>query len=367
MSRKRIAVIFGGRSGEHEVSVESARNIINAFDKDRFAAHAVGIDKKGQWHVAEQIDKLLAPSQTSGEYQVSPDSSVVIPTAEEHRLKLLSAENGDTVAEFDLAFPIAHGSFGEDGSLQGCLRMLDAPFVGAGVTGSAVGMDKDIMKRLFRHAGLAVPRFVVIRRRDRSDTSFDVLQCNLGTPFFVKPCNLGSSVGISKVATPEAFDRAMEEAFAYDTKVIVEEAIQGREVECAVLGNDQPEASAVGEIRVKNDFYSYEAKYLDDNAAEILIPAPLDDVLTRKVQEMSIAAFEATECAGLARVDCFVTKEGEVLLNEINTLPGFTRISMYPKLWEHSGLPYSELLEKLVELGEELHSAQRSLRRAHAE
>ncbi len=363
MPDKTIAVIFGGKSGEHEVSVESARNIIGAFDQSRFSLLAVGLDKDGAWHCSDDIEKILEPSKKHGEFQVSRQTPAVIASSKYHCLRLLSADSADVIAEANVVFPIAHGTFGEDGSLQGMLRMLDVPFVGASVAGSAVGMDKDIMKRLFRDAGLAIPRFVVIRPADRADASFDVFQRNLGTPFFVKPCNLGSSVGISKVGTPDAFNQAIETAFAYDTKVIVEESISGREVECAILGNDDPKASSVGEVRVKADFYSYDAKYLEDDAADLIIPAELADEVVKQVRAACLAAYQATECSGLARVDCFVTEEGEVLLNEINTLPGFTRISMYPKLWEHAGLEYSALLERLVELAEEAHTAQKDLMR----
>jgi D-alanine-D-alanine ligase len=353
--KKRIGILFGGKSGEHEVSVQSAESIRGALDKTHYDVTAIGIDKQGVWRLLDGERPLT---------DVGDGPAILPVAAPEGATVLREAGSGRDLGEIDLFFPIAHGTFGEDGSLQGLLRLLDAPFVGAGVLGSAVGMDKDVMKRLFRDAGLPVAPFVVFRDIDRAEVSFDVLASRLGVPFFVKPCNLGSSVGISKVGNVSEFDAAIDLAFAYDRKIVVEQNVEGREIECAVLGNDSPKASVVGEILVHADFYSYEAKYIDENGAGLAIPAEIDDETTREIQRLSVEAFQAVECAGMARLDFFLRPDGEIVLNEINTLPGFTRISMYPKLWEASGLPYPKLLDELVSLALETHAKEAALRRS---
>ena len=357
--KQRIGIIFGGRSGEHEVSIRSAESIRNALDLSKYDVVMIGIDKQGAWRLADPGRPLL-DAMNAGDA-----SSALIAMAESGRAVLREPDTGVSRDSVDVLFPIAHGTYGEDGSLQGLLRLLDVPFVGASVLGSAVAMDKDVMKRLLRDAGIPVPRFVTIREADRDQVSFDVLSTEIGTPLFVKPCNLGSSVGISRVDSPGQWDDALADAFRYDHKVIIEEAIAGRELECSVLGNDQPEASVPGEIDVHAEFYSYAAKYIDENGATLIIPAPLDDDATRRVQELSVAAFQALECSGMARVDLFLTDSGELYLNEINTLPGFTTISMYPKLWEASGVSYAELLDRLIALAIERHAQDAGLERSY--
>jgi D-alanine-D-alanine ligase len=281
------------------------------------------------------------------------------------RAVLKDPVSGRSRTEIDVFFPIAHGTFGEDGSLQGFLRLLDVPFVGAGVLGSAIGMDKDVMKRLLRDGGIPIARFVAIREADCDNVAFEDIASAFGTPFFVKPANMGSSVGISKVFDAEAFEEALAGAFLYDRKVLVEEYVRGREIECSVLGNDTPRASVPGEIIVNADFYSYEAKYLDENGAALEIPAKIDDTTTRRVQELAVATFRLLECSGMARVDFFLKADGSVIVNELNTLPGFTRISMYPKLWEASGVSYPQLLEELVRLAVEQHAKESKLKRTY--
>jgi D-alanine-D-alanine ligase len=344
----KVGILFGGQSGEHEVSVQSALNVRAALDTARFAPVFIGIDKKGIW----RLDAPGHPLLTDTKPQIVGDQGVVvIPGPSNGSAELRDAETGKILDSVDVFFPIAHGTFGEDGCLQGMLRLLGVPFVGASVLGSAVGMDKDVMKRLFRDAGLPIGRFVTIREYEREQVSYDVLARQLGLPLFVKPCNLGSSVGISKVESPEEWDAALKMAFRYDTKVIVEEFIKGREIECSVLGEQPPRAALPGEVEVHDaPFYDYDTKYVNEEHAILHVPAKLEPETIREIQHMAVRVFEVVECAGLARVDFFLREDGKVLVSEINTLPGFTRISMYPKLWDASGLPYGALLTRLIEL-----------------
>ena len=254
------------------------------------------------------------------------------------------------LAGVDVVFPVLHGPFGEDGTIQGLLKLAGLPFVGAGVLGSAVGMDKDVMKRLLREARISVPKFLTFHRHGADEIRFDAVKRQLGVPVFVKPANLGSSVGISKANSSSALARAVKEAFRYDSKILVEEHIQGREIECSILGNDNPIASLPGEIVTRHDFYSYEAKYLDKKGAELMIPAKLPAPVAKTIQETAIDTFKVLCCEGMARVDFFLRGRNEVLVNEINTIPGFTQISMYPKLWEASGISYPKLIDRLIQL-----------------
>ncbi|MBN1868478.1 D-alanine--D-alanine ligase [Candidatus Sumerlaeota bacterium] len=360
-----IGILFGGRSGEHEVSVQSALNIQSALDKARYRGVLVGIDRQGEWRLEGKGRPLLAASAAGGQ-EVDSQALAVIPVRHlDERTRLIELGSGRCVEEIDVFFPIAHGTHGEDGCLQGLLRLLDAPFVGAGVLGSAVGMDKDVMKRLLRDAGVPIPRFVTLRVCDRDEISFDVLAASLGAPFFVKPCNLGSSVGIAKVSASEQFEAALDAAFAYDTKVLVEEYVPGREIECSVLGNDDPRASIPGEIVVNAEFYSYKAKYVDEDGAALAIPAPLNEEVARAIRKLAIQTFQVLECEGMARVDFFLKEDGAILVNEINTLPGFTKISMYPNLWEATGIGYSDLLDRLIGLAVERHARDSGLKRTY--
>ena len=382
--KKRIGVLFGGPSGEHEVSIQSGLNVHRALDANKYEKTLIGMDHNGNWRIGMPgrpllIDKagndfLQQATPTSGPavspdgVRINPDALVVVCVRSKTAgvVELHALETNERVGEIEVFFPIAHGTFGEDGCLQGVLRGLNAPFVGASVLGSSVGMDKDVMKRLLRDAKIPGPRFVTVRAKDREQTSFDVLEKTLGAPIFVKPCNMGSSVGIRRVSTAAEFAEAIDMAFAYDTKVIIEEGIRGRELECAVLGNDYPQASLPGEVVVaSHTFYSYEAKYIDDNIARTVIPADLDADTTRKLREMAVKAYETLECAGLARVDFFLCEDGTLMVNEINTLPGFTKISMYPKMWEATGIPQVELLDKLVELALDRHAKELALKRTY--
>ncbi|MFY9443604.1 MAG: D-alanine--D-alanine ligase [Bacillota bacterium] len=364
MAKIRVGLIFGGRSSEHEVSLQSAKSIYEALDKDRYEPVLIGIDKSGVWHVGE-ASVFFLNSDNPKLIALNKDCPPVVPALVGKDRALVEIGSGRSLGKIDVVFPIIHGTYGEDGSLQGLLRMMDVPYVGADVLGSAIGMDKDIMKRLLRDAGISVASWVTVRYRDRNRAAYDNIVEQLGLPLFVKPANLGSSVGVSKVYSIEELSPAIDEAFRYDRKVLIEEFVQGREIECSVLGNDDPVASLPGEILPNHDFYSYDAKYIDENGAVLQIPADLDQALIAKVQETAVRVFEVLECSGMARVDFFLKDNGDLIVNEINTLPGFTRISMYPKLWEVSGLPYSELLDRLIHLAIERHARERELHRSY--
>jgi D-alanine-D-alanine ligase len=354
MKKIRVGIVFGGRSAEHEVSLQSAKNVLEALDRQKYEPVLIGIDREGRWRLDEQTKggKLTADS---------PREVALVARGEQSRLLDLSHDG--ELGKIDVVFPVLHGPYGEDGSVQGLCRLANMPCVGAGILGSAVGMDKDVMKRLLRDAGIPIARFATILRGGPAP-SFAALEADLGTPLFVKPANLGSSVGISRVASAPEYEKALAAAFEYDTKVVVEECIVGREIECAVLGNADPRASIPGEIVTggSHSFYDYDAKYLDEHGAELRIPAPLDAALTEKVRALALRAFTVLCCEGMARVDMFVKESGEVLVNEINTIPGFTRISMYPKLWEASGIPYTQLVDRLISLAIERHLAERGLK-----
>lgn len=364
MNKLRVGIIFGGKSSEHEVSLQSARNIVDAMDTSRFDVTLLGIDKQGEWHINDASNYLVnAENPALIALNRSSQQVALIPGLEKNQL--IDTQNAHAMSQLDVIFPIVHGTLGEDGSLQGLLRMANIPYVGSGVLGSAVCMDKDVTKRLLRDAGLSVAPFVSLTRRTRARISFDEVVEQLGLPLFVKPANQGSSVGVSKVKDRAAFERALDDAFSYDHKVLVESAIKGREIECAVLGNENPEASTCGEVILQDEFYSYDTKYINEQGASVAIPADLPFEVNARIQAIAIQAFKALECRGLARVDVFLTPEGEVVINEVNTLPGFTNISMYPKLWAASGLDYTSLITRLVELALEQHEQDSQLKSAH--
>jgi len=346
MKKIRLGIICGGRSTEHEVSVCSARNVYDAIDKSRYDISLIRVEKSGAWTLLNSIAELTgAPG-----FKTLPPSPAVSESAMLQTMAPI--EQG-----MDVMFPLIHGAFGEDGCLQGLLRLLDLPFVGAGVLGSAIGMDKDVMKRLLNHAGIATAKFRMITLQNARKTTFKELERQLGSRLFVKPANTGSSVGVSMVENASAFGKALEEAFQFDEKVLIEEMIRGRELECGVIGNEEPEASVVGEVIVRADFYSYRAKYVDENGAILDIPARIPAKVRDTVRRLAIAAFKILNCSGMARVDFFLTEDGRVLLNEMNTLPGFTNISMFPLLWEASGLSYPDLIDRLIALALQRHSA----------
>lgn len=365
MSKIRVGILFGGKSAEHEVSLQSARNVVAALDKTKYEPVLIGIDKNGRWLMGDGAQPLLNASNpkllglnSSGatEVTIAPQSSGV----------LTSVNGGGSGKSVDVVFPILHGPFGEDGTVQGLLKLAGVPFVGAGVLGSAVGMDKDVMKRLLRDAGIPIAKFITYRK-PADVPEFKIVANKLGSPVFVKPANLGSSVGINRADDEGSFKKAVDEAFQFDMKIVVEENVKGREIECAVLGNDAPQASVPGEITPNHAFYSYDAKYVDANGAGLKIPAELPPGVADRVRAMAIKVFQTLCCEGLGRVDFFLKDDGELLVNEINTIPGFTAISMYPKMWEASGLPYSELIDRLIQLALQRHEAERRLKTSHSE
>jgi D-alanine-D-alanine ligase len=366
MSRKlRVGLVFGGRSGEHEISLLSARSIFDALDRERYEPVLLGIDHDGRWHLQEAAKALLSAPGTPLTLDASGTSLAVSPGSENNDNTLVSANSGTSnVASLDVIFPVLHGTYGEDGTIQGLMEMAGLPYVGSGVLGSAAGMDKDIAKRLFQSAGIPVVDGMVVRAsdpRDLTEIAREVRE-RFGYPCFVKPCNMGSSVGVSKARDDAQLAEALRTAWLYDTKVLIERGHNVREIEVAVLGNDSPEASVAGEIIPTHDFYSYEAKYLDENGAHLKIPAEIDDAQMKLVRSLAVDAFKALDLQGLARVDFFLDKNtGRFYLNEVNTMPGFTRISMYPKLWEASGTGYSKLVDRLIGLALERHTIRRSL------
>jgi D-alanine-D-alanine ligase len=354
MKKIRVGILFGGRSAEHEVSLQSAKNVIEAIDRNKYEIVLIGIDPSGRWYLIESSHFLSHaddPSQISlkhGNIELA-----IIPGSPSG--KIAPVNDDKEISEMDVIFPVLHGPYGEDGTVQGLLRMADIPFVGADVLGSAVGMDKDVMKRLLKEAGIPQAKFLSFTYHNHEKIDFRDIEASLGPSCFVKPANLGSSVGISKVNNEKEFKSALAKAFEYDQKVIVEEYIQGREIECSVLGNENPIASLPGEVMPAHEFYSYEAKYLDQKGASFQIPASVPERLIKEIQELAIKTFKVLNCEGMARVDFFLKGDDQLLVNELNSIPGFTQISMYPKLWEASGISYPELLDRLIHLALDRH------------
>jgi D-alanine-D-alanine ligase len=388
MKKLRVGVLFGGRSGEHEISLLSAASVVDAIDKSKYEVVPIGISKAGRWLTAGDAEALLHgkapdeskhlragdPDATPGAAVLAAGEAVVVPPEPVRRgAGSLTPFQGDPAIlrrasdraiNVDVIFPVLHGTFGEDGTIQGLLELADLPYVGAGVLGSAAGMDKDVMKALFRSAELPIVKHITILRSEwdadhkKAESKIDRA---LKYPVFVKPANLGSSVGISKAHSRKELGPAIYEAAKFDRKIVVEQGVGGakqkaREIECSVLGNDRPQASVPGEIVPMKEFYDYSAKYLDEGS-ELIIPAKLAKAETKKVQELAIRAFQAVDCSGLARVDFLMDpKTRKLFVNEINTMPGFTAISMYPKLWAASGLSYPDLIDRLIQLGIERHA-----------
>ena len=356
----RVGILFGGKSAEHEVSLQSAKNIIEAINREKYEVVLIGIDKTGKWHLNESAEFLEhADNPRLIKLHKRGDNVALVPGDKEDYLISLSKHT--SMQSVDVVFPVLHGTYGEDGTIQGLLKLAGVPFVGAGVLGSAVGMDKDVMKRLLREGGISTADFLVFNRRAQGQIDFESIANHLGLPLFVKPANLGSSVGINKVYDEIQFKKAIHEAFNYDNKILIEENISGREIECSVLGNDDPIASLPGEVLLNHGFYSYEAKYIDENGAVIEIPAKLPEDIVKNVQALAIKAFKVLCCEGMARVDLFLKEDNEIIINEINTIPGFTNISMYPKLWEASGIGYSELIDRLIQLSIERYESEKGL------
>lgn len=360
MSKLRVGIVFGGKSAEHEVSLQSAKNIFDAIDRQKFDVTLLGIDKQGEWHLHDAADYLLnADNPALIALNHSNKKIALVPGKSQQQL--IETHSAQTLNQVDVIFPIVHGTLGEDGSMQGLLRMANIPFVGSSVLGSAMSMDKDITKRLLRDAGLKVTPFITLTRANKQSVDFHKISSKLGLPLFIKPANQGSSVGVSKVTNEQEFNRAIDLAFSFDHKVLIETAVIGREIECAVLGNDYPKASLCGEIVTTDDFYSYETKYISETGARVLVPADLPDDISNHIRDIAIQVFQTLECKGLARVDVFLTPDNDIIINEVNTLPGFTNISMYPKLWEASGLSYSALITTLIELALERHNQDQQL------
>lgn len=366
--RLRIAVLAGGRSGEHEVSLLSAASVVAALPRERYDVLVIGIDKDGRWRRLPADRFLLNPGDPK-RIALDQGPPVLPPRPNEVWSARSSADEDSDEADgpVDVVFPVMHGTFGEDGTVQGLLELADIAYVGSGVLGSSVAMDKDVAKRLMRQAGIPVADWIALREKDLdSDGSprRDVVG-ELGLPVFVKPANLGSSVGITKVTLAEDLPDALRTAFRYDTKVVAEAGVEAREIEVSVLGNDEPEASVPGEIVPRHAFYSYEAKYIDESGAELVVPADLPGETAVEIRALAVRVFKVLECSGMARVDFFLEREtGRVFVNEANTIPGFTKISMYPKLWEASGLPYGELLDRLIELALKRRQGRAELKRS---
>ncbi|MDR0525919.1 MAG: D-alanine--D-alanine ligase [Spirochaetaceae bacterium] len=341
----KIGILFGGKSAEHEVSLQSAKNVCDALDPEKYEPVLLGIDKSGRWFLLDQQDFLL-DSEDPKQIRLR-DSGLPIVLVPGGGGRIVHASTLRPETFVDLIFPILHGPFGEDGTVQGLLKLADLPFVGAGVLGSAIGMDKDVMKRLLRDAGLPIGKFAVLKSQEPAP-NFAALAEKLGLPLFVKPANMGSSVGVSKVQTETEYQQGIAEAFLYDNKIIIEEYIEARELECSVLEDEGPAASVPGEVISTHEFYSYNAKYIDENGAVLAIPAKIPPETAEKVRALAVKTFQTLNAEGLSRVDFFLKPNGAILVNEINTLPGFTKISMYPKLWEASGLSYPRLIDKLI-------------------
>jgi len=349
----RVGIIFGGRSGEHEVSFCSASSIIKAIDKDKYTVVPIGITKEGRWISPQDSELALQSGKIDGKNTVIllNDSFSKSLVCIDNNQKL---DKSSALEKLDVIFPVLHGPYGEDGTVQGLLELANIPYVGAGVAASAISMDKDLMKIIFQQEGLPILKWMTIKRKEwqkDKEKILSLVQDEFEYPLFVKPTNLGSSVGITKVHKKEELEEAIDLASSYDRKILIEEGLEEiREIECSVLGNDEPQASVVGEVRPAGEFYDYDSKYIDKET-QLIIPADLPDRVSQKVQEIALRAFKAVDAAGMARVDFFVTKkENKIYLSEINTIPGFTSVSMYPRLWEASGISYPDLIDQLIQL-----------------
>ena len=382
MKRLRVGVLYGGRSGEHEVSLASAAAVFAHLDRQRYEPIPIRIEKDGKWSIAERPPATMSAGEVIEQARLEAarppragrEVHLVAHPGEETILSIDRSSPRDeesnealvTGLNLDVIFPVLHGPFGEDGTIQGLLELANVPYVGAGVLASSVGMDKGMMKVVFAAHGLPVCPYSVVRSFDwdhRREAVATTLERELGFPMFVKPANLGSSVGISKAKDPRTLAEAMDLARAFDRRLVVEAAVpDAREIECAVLGNEDPQASVPGEVIPSREFYDYEAKYLDEGSRTV-IPADLPPATAADVQRMSLEAFKAIDCAGMARVDFLLSRrDGSIFVNEINTIPGFTTISMYSKMWAASGVPYPELLDRLITLAQERHAQRQQLR-----
>lgn len=336
MSKLKVAIIFGGKSTEHEISILSTKSILNQIDLVKYDLSLIKIDLDGNWFLLSSLD--------TDDTQMTP----IALTKGENGAKIINSSNGQAISQIEVAFPVLHGTYGEDGTIQGLLKMCNVAFVGCGVFASSACMDKDFTKRLLRDAGIAIAPYFTFTSVNQF--SYEEIERKLGAPLFVKPASLGSSVGVRKVNNKKDFEAAIIDGFKYDIKVIVEPSIVGREIECAVMGNENPKASLPGEVVSNTEFYSFQSKYVDKDGANIQIPVNLLGHQIQLIRKTAVKAFQALGCEGLARVDFFFTEDGTAMINEINTLPGFTNISMYPKMWEATGIAYPELIDLLIAL-----------------
>lgn len=347
--KQKVAVIFGGKSAEYEISLKSATNIINSMDRKLFVPVLLGVNRNGTWFYNDKYatgDVNLQENDffaTAKEVYLSPTGNGLTNVVGKDDYAILDS--------FTATFPIVHGTYGEDGTLQGYLKAMDIPFAGPDVIGSAIAMDKDVAKRLFAAAGIPVAKWFTVYKYKRSEYKYEDIVAELKLPMFVKPANAGSSVGVSKVTCKDEFVEALDTAFQFDNKVLIEEAVIGKELECAVLGDSDLKASTVGEIVATKDFYSYDAKYISATGAMLQIPAKVDIAIINQIRKFAVEACQAICCEGMSRVDFLLSTEGKLVINEINTLPGFTAISMYPKLWEHAGISKTDLITELINLG----------------
>ncbi len=368
MRKIRVAVLFGGRSGEHEVSIASAKSVMGALSPDHYEVVPVGITRTGRWVTSgdplAELESDTTAALAGGQGSAEPDCGALEPVGGRELVPGASAK----FPTVDVVFPVLHGPLGEDGTVQGLLELADLPYVGSGVLGSAVGMDKVAMKAVFEANGLPVVEYLGVNRKEwrrAPEAILDRVEQRFSYPVFVKPANLGSSVGVSKAHDRVELEASLNLASRYDRRLLVERAIDARELECAVLGNDEPVASVVGEVVPCNEFYDYRAKYIDGDSA-LYIPADVPAAAARQVQELAVRAFIALDCAGMARADFFLCRDtGRVYVNELNTIPGFTEISMYPKLWEATGLPYAQLLDRLIDLAIERHEDRAGVERSY--
>ncbi|MBX2966162.1 MAG: D-alanine--D-alanine ligase [Cyclobacteriaceae bacterium] len=352
--KKKVALLYGGRSVEHGVSVNSARNILEFIDKDRFEPLPIGISNSGQWFLTQTVTADIEQGKALG-LLLDPKNAGLILLASGDRIKV------------DLIFPVLHGTNGEDGSIQGMIKAMELPMVGTGVLGSALSMNKVVAKRFLKEAGVPVSKYVAYRYYEKEKINFDEIEKSLKLPFMVKSASLGSSVGVSKVSKKSEFKKAVEEAFKYDDEVIFEEFITGREIECAIIGNYPVQASNPGEIVVKKkyDFYTFDAKYVDPDAVSIEVPAALDETSIKLIRETSVKAYETLRCEDFARVDLFLTKKGKVYVNEINTIPGFTNSSMFPMMWKERGISFTELISRIIDLASERYESGKRIERGY--
>lgn len=346
MNKINVGILFGGKSSEHQVSLMSAVSIIQAIDKSKYELTLIGIDKVGNWMLFNDINSAILHNDDPSKISLNK-SDVFVGFVPNRQNKLINTQTGEDIKTIDVVFPILHGTNGEDGSIQGFLKLINIPFVGPSILGSAVGMNKDVQKRLLRDANIPVTKFKVYNKHDQIDYQ-DIKDLKL--PLFVKPANSGSSVGVSKVENKDQFYKAVEMAFLNDNKILIEEGVIGREIEVSVLGNEKIFVSVPGEIKSLHEFYSYKAKYLDPNGAQISIPADIGLEASKNIRKLALETYKVLGLEGMARVDLFLTKNNKIFINEVNTIPGFTKISMYPKLLDASGISYSKLIDKLIQL-----------------